>query len=680
MSKQLLLGIDAGGTFTDFVLVQVEPKVTIRVHKTLSTPHAPERAILQGLRDMGLESQLSDGSLVLVHGSTVATNAVLEGKLARTVFITNDGFADMLQLARQTSPQLYALETPAIHPPVPAELCLETGGRVGADGNVVLPLSGKNLADLVQKIESLQPDAVAINLLFSFLDDSFERRIETALKAADTDLFISRSSKVLPEYKEYERGIATWLNAALGPVISGYLNALQSQLGATSLQVMQSSGETMSASMAAESAVNLLLSGPAGGLTAIHYLAQQLDKAKFISFDMGGTSTDVALLDGKINSTTESSIANYPIAVPMVDMETIGAGGGSIATVDLGGMLQVGPRSAAADPGPACYDRGGIEATVSDANLVLGRLQIDTTLAGNLKLSLEKARDSIEPLAKQINLSIEDTAQGIIDIANEHMAKAIRLISVNKGYDPKDFTLASFGGAGGLHVCALADTMGMEHAIVPVHGGVLSALGMVVADQGRRFSKTLNLVTDQIDEAELERHFAELEKCGIEQLALEGLHPSMLQSKRSAEFRYTGQSYTLNIDCSSLDAAKRSFKQLHQQRYGYNHNVAIELLTIRVNVASNRKPFAMPSVIQVSAEAECNNIQYCKVYAETAQAILLARANLLPGELLQGPAVITEYSATTFVASTWNATVDEIGNLILTKQAKTTSQPQVRLG
>ena len=662
--QQMLIGIDAGGTFTDFVLVRLEPIVSVRVYKTLSTPDAPERAILNGIKAMGLEPHLDDGSLQLVHGSTVATNAVLEGKLARTAFITNYGFADMLQLARQTRPKLYALETPAVPPPVPEQLCLETGGRVAADGSVVLPLSQIEIDELLEKIESLAPDAIAINLLFSFLDDSFERRIESAIKAKFGECFVSRSSTVLPEYKEYERGIATWLNAALGPVISGYLGVLQRELGNTSIQVMQSSGETMSASMAAQSAVNLLLSGPAGGLTAIAYLAKQVGKSKFLSFDMGGTSTDVALLDTKIRTSNESSISHYPIAVPMVDMETIGAGGGSIAYVDTGGMLQVGPCSAGADPGPACYDRGGHDATVSDANVVLGRLQSDSVLAGDLTLSLESAQASLEPLAQRIGLSIEETALGIIDIANEHMAKAIRLISVNKGHDAKDFILASFGGAGGLHVCALADAMAMKKALVPVHGGVLSALGMVVADQGRQFSKTLSLDVQPINEKPLEAQFAQLEQGGMEQLALEGLHSWMLVSKRSADLRYKGQSYTLNIDWQALAGVLEAFEQLHEQRYGYSHDAPIELLTIRVNLSTEKTPFVLPQLIK---QPHCNNIRHCKVYGETEHAKLLARADLNPGETIEGPAIITEYAATTFVATNWSVVLDGFGNLLLQK-------------
>jgi len=660
----MLLGIDAGGTFTDFIFVEIGESVRIDVHKTLSTPAAPEQAILRGISAMGLESKVRDQSLQIIHGSTVATNLVLEGKQARTVFVSNYGFADMLQLARQTRPELYALDFPATPPPVAAELCLETGGRIGADGSVVESLSAAEIDGLLAKIQSLEPQAVAINLLFSFLDDGFERAIETAIQQAGLAVFVSRSSQVLPEYKEYERGIATWLNASLAPAVSGYLQRLQSKLGNNSLQLMQSSGETIAAQKAADSAVNLLLSGPAGGLTAIGYLGKQLGVSKIISFDMGGTSTDVALLDGEISTTSEAFIASYPVAVPMVDMHTIGAGGGSIAFVDSGGMLQVGPRSAGAEPGPACYDEGGVEATVTDANLLLGRLQADVPLAGGLHLNRQKATEAIQQLAEKIDLSVEQTALGIISIANEQMAKAIRLISVNRGHDPEDFLLASFGGAGGLHVCALADAMQMRKAIVPVYGGVLSALGMVVAHHGRYFSKTLGVESSQISEAELLTEFAKLEQHGIDQLSQEGLAPSSMQIKRSADLRYCGQSYSLNIAWDSMDQALTAFRQLHSKRYGYSHNTGTELVNLRVNVSVPNKRFNLPVTGPL---AGCTNIRYSKVYGYEREAVIVARAGMEVGQRVSGPAIITEYSATTFVESPWSVEVDRLGNLLLEK-------------
>lgn len=660
----MLLGIDAGGTFTDFVCVELGSQIGLKIHKTLSTPAAPEQAIMDGIRAMGLESAMKSGSLYIIHGSTVATNAVLEGKLAKTAFVTNYGFADMLQLARQTRPELYKLEFAARPPPVAADLCLETGGRLAADGSVIEPLSETELHQLVEKLRSLKPDAIAINLLFSFLDDSFEQAIAAAIHAAGLPAFVSCSSTVLPEYKEYERGIATWLNAALGPIVSGYIGRLQEQLGTCPIQIMQSTGESMAADKAANSAVNLLLSGPAGGLAAVRFLGKQLGIDRIISFDMGGTSTDVALLEGDISITNEGFIAHYPVAVPMVDMHTIGAGGGSIALVDSGGMLQVGPRSAGAEPGPACYNKGGAEATVTDANLVLGRLLPEAALAGSLKLDRQQAVAVIRKLAVPLKLSVEETALGIITIANEHMAKAIRLISVNRGYDPREFVLTSFGGAGGLHVCAIADAMLMHKAIVPVHCGVLSALGMVVANRGRQFSKTVSIASNNINEAELLQEFVLLQQHGIEQLQEEGLSDTELQITRSVDMCYVGQSCTLNVLWEDPQASINAFHLLHKKRYGYSLQTDTELVNLRVKVSAPSRDFKLPEIMALS---NGNIIDHTRVYGDAGEVKMIARAGMDPEKNIEGPAIISEYSATTFIAPSWTARVDRLGNLLLDK-------------
>ena len=662
MSSPIVLGVDAGGTFTDFVCVEFKQPIAIKIHKALSTPAAPEQAILEGIRAMGLEPVMKNGDLQIIHGSTVATNAVLEAKGAKTVFVTNYGFADMLQLARQTRPQLYQLEFDAVAPPVAPELCLQTGGRLAADGSILEPLSASELSQLIAEIKAIDPDAVAINLLFSFIDDSFEKAICEAISDAGLRAFVSRSSQVLPEYREYERGIATWLNASLGPIVGRYLLALQQQLGKSSLQIIQSSGETIGATAAADSAVNLLLSGPAGGLIAVKFLADQLGLEKIISFDMGGTSTDVALLDGEISTTNEGTIAQYPIAVSMVDMHTIGAGGGSIAVIDRGGMLQVGPRSAGADPGPACYGKGGTEATVTDANLVLGRLVPELALAGGLRLDLQLALNAIQKLADKTELTAVQVAEGIVTVANEHMAKAIRLISVNRGHDPREFVLSSFGGAGGLHVCALAEAMSMRRAIVPVHGGVFSALGMVVANRGRQFSKTLGLETSRYDDSELGFEFDTLEQMGRQQLALEGLSADSLTARRTVDIRYIGQSYALNVAWTNRQQAMAAFQQLHRRRYGYIHKGAMELVTLRVRVVFENPGFALPVV---TAEGSCNKPGPSMVYDDAEKARVVATTALQSGEEVVGPAVISEYSSTTFVAPGWSAQRDRFGNILL---------------
>ncbi|ESQ16479.1 MAG: hypothetical protein N838_26330 [Thiohalocapsa sp. PB-PSB1] len=390
-----LLGIDTGGTFTDFVLWQ---NGHMRTHKLLSTPDAPERAILQGVAELGLEP----AGLLVIHGSTVATNAVLEGKGARTAYITNRGFADLLTIGRQARASLYDLQPPARPAPVPAALCIETGGRYRADGTLLEPLSANDLVDLRAKLLRLAPQSVAINLLFSYLDDSAERAIADALPAG---LFIARSSQVLPLIGEYERGIATWLNARVGPVVEGYIKRLQQELPGARLAVMQSSGETVAADQIAGQAVRLLLSGPAGGLVGAGFVARSAGIGRLLTFDMGGTSTDVALVDGAPRLTTEGRVADWPVAVPMVDMHTIGAGGGSIARMDAGGALLVGPESAGAHPGPVCYNRGGRQPTVTDANLVLGRLRPEAFLGGRMRLDPNAARLALERLGTELGTS-----------------------------------------------------------------------------------------------------------------------------------------------------------------------------------------------------------------------------------------------------------------------------------
>lgn len=656
-----ILGIDAGGTFTDFVLLSATgEEVSLRTHKVLSTPASPELAILQGIRELGLEATVERGTLHIIHGSTVATNAALESKGVRTAFISNYGFADMLTLARQTRPGLYQLDSPPLVPPVPREFCLETGGRLSASVEVLEPLTEQELTTLVNRLRELRPQAVAINLLFSFLDDRFERRIEEAL--GDCDAFVCRSSSVLPEYREYERGIATWLNASLGPVVGGYLQRLRRQLGRCPLQIMQSSGETFAAETAARRAVNLLLSGPAAGLCAIQHLGQRLQEPRLMSFDMGGTSTDVALLDGDLRITSEGRVAGYPVAVPMVDMHTIGAGGGSLACLDPGGMLQVGPQSAGADPGPACYGRGGEQATVTDANLVLGRLQLDPAGASHLTLDRGCAMRAMEKLANAMGMDVMQTARGVIEVANTHMVNALRLISVQKGYDPREFRLACFGGAGGLHVCALADAMGMRRAVVPTHAGVLSALGMLVAPRGRQFSRSVRLVLDQVPGAEIDALFATLMAQGGSELESEGLSRQNLQAELSADVCYRGQSFALNIPWQDSAQLERDFQRRHLERYGFQHDSVIELVNLRVKLSSAAGIPELPGpalALAASTEGEA------EVFGYPDAVRVLRRGSLEAGSHIAGPAIITEFSSTTFIPADWSAEIDKLGNILL---------------
>ena len=645
------LGIDTGGTFTDFVWYDGE---SLRIHKVLSTPQAPEQAILQGIAELGLST---DG-LQVVHGSTVATNAVLERKGVRTVYIANKGLGDVLTICRQARGELYNLQPQPQPPPVPSDLCLEVNARIAADGSRVCELEESEREGLLEKIAELKPQAVAINLLFSFVDDTDERCIESWLPDG---LFVSRSAEVLSEYKEYERGIATWLNAWVGPLVAGYLERLNAKLAPAPVAVMQSAGGTVSAARAGRKAVQLLLSGPAGGLMGARFIGRQAGFEQLLTFDMGGTSTDVALVDGEISLTSEGYIGPWPVAVPMVDMHTIGAGGGSIACIDSGGLLQVGPQSAGADPGPACYGRGGRLPTVTDANLVLGRLQADAFLGGAMLLDSQAAITALAPLARGMDVNVEAAALGIIEIANEHMAQALRIISVQRGVDPRNHVLVSFGGAGGLHVCALAEALGMTRVLVPVHAGVLSALGMLTAPCARQLSRTVNGLVDQLDEAELEQQLQRLSARGRDELRAEGVNTHEIEASFSLDLRYRGQSSTLNLAWQGKAKTARAFHIAHEQRYGHRLDIPLELVNLRCGLHGKTPEITLPPV----AAAGQGPSRFVRAAGCTGQVPLWQRADMGCGQEITGPALITETVATTWLADGWSCRVDAVGNLLL---------------
>ncbi len=647
------LGVDTGGTFTDFVVFDGQ---SLRVHKVLSTPGAPEQAILQGIADLGL----SMDSLQMVHGSTVATNAVLERKGVRTLYITNRGLRDVLTIGRQARRELYNLQPQPVPPPVPREFCLEVGSRLGANGERVSALSTADRELIEEQLRRLQPQAVAINLLYSFLDDSDERRIESWLPEG---LFVSRSSEVLPEYREYERGIATWLNAWVGPLVDGYLRRLQQALAPAPISVMQSSGGTVSAGQAGRKAAHLLLSGPAGGLMGARFIGQQAGTSRLLTLDMGGTSTDVALIEGDIRLTSEGHIGPWPVAVPMVDMHTIGAGGGSIAALDSGGLLQVGPESAGAAPGPACYGQGGVLPTVTDANLMLGRLQADAFLGGAMTLDTEAARQAVATIATVLDIEVEAAAHGIIEIANEHMAQALRVISVQRGVDPRDHVLVSFGGAGGLHVCALAEALGMRRALVPVHAGVLSALGMLAAPRARQLSHTLTGVLDDFAEADLQRQLQALADTGIAALTAEGVAVRDIANEFSLDLRYQGQSFTLTLPWQGLGPTREAFHREHELRYGHRLSTAVELVNIRCRLHGQPPEITLPGLAVANARQSPGRLVRLAGYEKPVP--VWPRESLSAAQEMAGPALITETVATTYLPAGWTCRVDPIGNLLL---------------
>jgi N-methylhydantoinase A len=674
------LGIDTGGTFTDFVFLRGNE---LRVHKVLSTPKAPEDAILTGISEMGLTTPLAAGELIIIHGTTVATNATLEGKGVRTVYITNKGLGDVLMIGRQTRQQLYNLTPTPVLQPIDPGLTLEVDARLDAQGQEIKSLSAAALADLARQVAALEPTSVAINLLFSFLNPDQELAIASRL---GDQYFISRSSLVLPEQREYERGITTWLNAWIGPLIKAYLLSLGDQLAPSKLAIMQSSGLTIGAPLAADRAVNLLLSGPAGGLAAARYLGEQTQQSCIMTFDMGGTSTDVALLEGAIRLTNQGKIGPYPVAVPMADIHTIGAGGGSIAYVDAGGLLQVGPTSAGASPGPACYGHGGQAPTVTDANLVIGRLRPDAFLGGRMALDLSAAEAALQPLATQLALPIIDVAFGIIRIANEHMIQALRVISIQQGHDPRDFALMCFGGAGGLHVCDMADALQMQRAIVPLNSGVLSALGMLTAQPGRDLVKTHNYLLEHVVESELQAVLAELLTEAQQELQHEGILETRHQY--AMDLRYQGQTYSIAVDFDGTGFGKadiddaavneagineigenkkatalKAFQDAHHQRYGHLLSRPVELVNLRVHVEAVRPPLTLPTFHRQHSPTPPKAIRL----ADQSTEVLVYERRYLPQQPVIGPALITEDHTTVFIQAGWQGRLDDIGNLLLTR-------------
>ncbi len=646
------IGADTGGTFTDLVLFDGK---RLRTHKILSTPDGPERAIVAGVRAVGADV---GGALELTQGSTVGTNAVLEGKGARTAYVTNRGFADTLAIARQARTGLYNLK-PAPRPnPVPPQLCLETGGRVAADGAVLEDLSVADVAALGRRLKALAPDAVAVNLLFSFLDARFEEQLAAAFGC---DYFVSLSSRVCPMPGEYERGVATWLNAYIGPLMRAWLLKLCSALPRATIRVMQSHGKTAAATRAADQAVHLLLSGPAGGVIAVDYLARLIGERKVLSFDMGGTSTDVSVLNGGVALTTEGSVGPYPVAVPMADVHTIGAGGGSIVRVDEGGLLQVGPESAGASPGPACYGLGGLRPTVTDANLLLGRLPV--SLRG-LELSRAAAARAFHPLAAALGKDETETAHGVVATVNEQMIRALRAMSAERTYDPSEFLLVGFGAAGGLHVCALADGIGIRRALVPAHAGVLSALGMLVASRGLEKTAAVCELLRELSAGRATAVRRRLETAAAADLRAQGIND--YETRLFADLRYRGQWSCLTLPWQSLVRLEEAFHEAHEARYGHRLKIPVELAALKLQAYAAAAVDVAAALRRAAADVNrARTLQRKTAFAVGAELPVYQRRNLSLTGVVSGPAVIVEDTGTVYLAPGWNARLDDYGNLTL---------------
>jgi N-methylhydantoinase A len=687
MSVRSKIGVDTGGTFTDFVWLE---DGRLHLHKQLSSPDDPSRAVLAGV----VAANLSEAAQV-VHGSTVATNALLERRGARTALITTEGFADVLAIGRQHRPDLYALVPQKGPPLVSRAWRFEIAERVTAEGDVLQPLQRAAVQPVIEKLAAEELESVAVCLLFSFLHPSHEQAIrDWLLEAAQNDerlagLHISLSSEILPEYREYERTATTVINAYVAPLMDRYLSRLRSGVAPRSLAVMQSNGGIISVETAGAEAARTVLSGPAGGVVGARFVAEQAGFEQIITFDMGGTSSDVALCPGRIPTTFEGEIAGVPLRLPVIDIHTVGAGGGSLAYLDAGGALHVGPQSAGADPGPISYGlqlsegrpqqladvavRDGTYVTTTDANLVLGRLDAENFLGGAMRLHGDRALAAMEALAVEMGApSPQKAAWDVLQVANATMERAIRRISVERGFDPREFALVAFGGAGPLHACDLARSMQIPRVLVPPVPGVLSALGMLVAAPSKDYSQTVMHRVGQDHNVSVVRDaFEQLRQRAQEEMAAEGHEVAQLSWRHTLDMRYAGQSHELEVPYDPRQTATilaKNFHAAHELRYGYSRPEApVEVVNVRLVTQAPSDPPQLPRRELREGDGQPARCGEKQVWfgAEAHTTALYRREKLVAGDRFHGPAVIFQYDTTTVVPPAWGVQVDEFGNLVL---------------
>lgn len=660
-----MIGIDTGGTFTD--VIRVDEDGSIRLIKVPSTPADPAQSFLSGVREIGGGSEQNDE---VVHGSTVGTNAVLERRGARTALVTTRGMADVIEIGRQARDDLYSLRVTRPVPLVARDLRFEIDERVTPEGEILKAPDEAELDALAATVATAEVDSVAVALLFSFLRPEHERVVRDALKRRlPAGVPISLSSDVVPEFREFERTSTTVLNSYVAPVMQSYLSRIDGSVESI-VRIMSSNGGSMTIGQASSFPVETLLSGPAGGVVGAFEVAKAAGFDRIITLDMGGTSTDVSLCDGEVQRTSEGSIGGYPLRVPIVDIHTVGAGGGSLASVDAGGALSVGPQSAGADPGPAAYGRGG-GPTVTDANIVLGRLPADRLLAGRLTLNSGAALDAMRAIAEQLDITPQQAARGVVRVANANMEQALRVVSLERGYDPRDFTLVAFGGAGPLHACELADGLGIRSVLIPRMPGALSAWGMLTVDVTRDYSRTAMQDLSDTSAEEIVRLLGEIEQDARGDLEAVGLPAAQATFSASADIRYQGQGYELSIPVDQEDglSLEERFHSVHQRRFDHSHpEWPTEIVTLRQRATI---PVRRPEFLVADAEGgpDVSHALLGETVLTTDRreitAPLYDRNALLVGNLLEGPAVLTQTDCTTYVPPGWTGRVDEHLNLIL---------------
>ena len=672
--QPLWIAVDTGGTFTDCVWIRAG---RLEMRKVFSSPKDPSQAIADAVAGIG-----HHGPIVLLHGTTVGTNTLLERKGARVAFVTTEGFEDTIEIGRQARPKLYDLTFERVPPLVERNMRFGVPERVSSTGAILRKPSGDELRLLARDVHAAEPQAIAVSTLFSFANPTNERAIGRVLEELGPP--VSLSHEILPEFREYERASTVVVNAYLQPVMQVYLQRLEDRMSRSRssparrsrVLVMQSSGGITSLDWAAKHPVRTVLSGPAGGVVGGAVVARGSGFEQVLTFDMGGTSTDVALVIGEPKPGNEAEVAGYPVRVPMLDIHTVGAGGGSLARFDAGGALRVGPESAAADPGPICYGRG-TQPTVTDANLLLGRLQPDRFLGGEFVLDLGRTRSVVGEWLKAhgSRLTLEQFAHGVIRVVNANMERALRVVSIERGHDPRNFALVAFGGAGGLHACELARSLGMPCAIIPAMPGALSAVGILASDIVKDYSRTLVWsMGSKPPTARLREQFAVLENTGRRDFRAQGW-VGKLRFSRTADLRYHGQGFELNVPFSP--ALVEDFHREHQLRYGYSHpDRAVELVTIRLRAQmkaghSNARPAA-------ERESASSATEKRPVFLEgrVLATRVYARQGLPSGSRITGPAIVTEYSATTVVPRGATFQLDRAGNLLIEFTAKATGAPR----
>lgn len=674
------IGVDTGGTFTDVFLIE-EQTGKSHVTKVPSTPSNPSIAVLNGVKQLLNELGIDSKELsFFIHGTTVATNAMLELKGAKTALLTTKGFKDVLQIGRQTRPKLYEFRARKSEPLVPRHLRLEVDERIDAKGNILKKIDEEELAQIAETLKRDNIEALAICFINSYVNPSHEKEAKRILSKLVPNVSITLSCEILPEFKEYERTSTSVANAYVLPKMETYLHHLNNSLRkieiSSDLYIMQSNGGVISADTAIEMPVRTMLSGPAGGVLAGSIVAKNTPYKNIITIDMGGTSLDTALIENEVPQyTTMSEIDGKPIKVPMVELHTIGSGGGSIAWIDTGGALRVGPQSAGADPGPVCYGKGGMEPTVSDANVILGRLNPDVILGGRMKMDVESARRVMkEKIADPLGISVEEAAEGVLKVINANMVRGIRVISIEKGHDPRNFSLMAFGGAGPLHAVDIAKELGVKEVIIPPSPGIACAMGMLMADVRHDYVQTYTDELSKVDIVKANEILEAMKQEATEDLAKEGFSEKDIQLDASLDLRYLQQAYEINIPLTeteineeTIDEATKVFHGLHEKVYGFKReDEELELVNIRLIGKGKIKDLNLESIEnKVSKKIEKIGERMIYFNGEFVETPVYNRSDLYTNSTIIGPAVIEQLDSTIIIHPKQKAVTDKFGNLII---------------